>query len=79
MTAVNFERKCKHCPAKIVWLKKADKNIAVNVESLSYEDRRSLAMGLTVPFSPLEHRKHIETCPYYRNKSNYRVAMPWRR
>lgn len=79
MAAYNYERKCKHCNASIVWLKKDEKNVAVNVNSLSFEDRRSLAMGLQVPFSPVEHRKHIETCPFYRNNPNYQVAMPWRK
>lgn len=79
MTASNYVKHCKYCKAEIVWLKKDNKNIAVNVNSLLFEDRRSLAMGLQVPFSALDHNKHIETCPYFRSKNGYSGVIPWRR
>lgn len=60
--------KCKYCGAEIGWLKtSSDKNIAVNWEALSRDERLSLKEGLMVPYDPqnkrLRDNLHVSNCP----------------
>jgi len=60
--SVEYWTRCKYCKAKILFMKCRDKTIPVDHDSLTVEERRSLIMNIPVPFDPIQHRKHFETC-----------------
>jgi hypothetical protein len=66
---MNPYKKCS-CGKMMAWLKTSNnKNIPVDVETLSDSDRHELAHGLKVVFDPKRHTSHFATCP---NSEKYR-------
>jgi hypothetical protein len=60
---------CRECKAEIVFIRnKEGKNIPVNKSYLNIEERRSLAMGLIIPYEALSMQKHFDTCPKNRDQ-----------
>lgn len=64
-----YIRNCKYCHELIVFLPYKAKlgfiKIPVELRSLSEDDSKSIRLGFTVNYSPVDHTKHTERCPKY--------------